>query len=517
MILFYNRQRRAFLWAILFCPFLFYFYIVHTESPQPDVPYRAAGRAATAHRHVTLHPHAAAPQVVLDSSAPSRELAHFWKVLLHEMTKNSPGIDPIQLERNAQELEYDPNWPNRTWDRLEIATLPDQELQTISQAHSAFVGGIGRLASLMPYAPNSRGIVMTAGGKYFGIAITSLLMLRHTGTQLPVQLFLDSEADYDADVCERVLPALNASCTVMERLWAVTPTMPPMDKFQFKVFAIIFSTFQEVLFLDADCWSVKPPDSLFTSEPFLSRGMVTWPDFWLSTASPLFYQIAGVHDAPPLTARLSTESGILLYDKARHASTLALAAYYNFYGPSHFYPLLSQGAIGQGDKETFLHAALALDAPFYDVRTHIGVLGRWINGTFESAGMTQADPLADWHLTALPPPEARTGGGGMKSTDTRSEASQGKRFETVHAPVFFIHHNQVKLDIRDLNHSLRNLYRDDEKNGAQRLWGDDDKVKRAAGYDVERVLWEAVLRVDCDATLLGECARLRKWFEGVFR
>lgn len=64
--------------------------------------------------------------------------------------------------------------------------------------------------------------------------------------------------------------------------------------------------------------------------------------------------------------------------------------------------MLSQGAAGEGDKETFRHAALVVKAPFYYVKSRVTVMGRWLNGPWRSAGMKQADPRVDWELFHVP-------------------------------------------------------------------------------------------------------------------
>lgn len=43
--------------------------------------------------------------------------------------------------------------------------------------------------------------------------------------------------------------------------------------------------------------------------------------------------------------------------------------YYQLYGPSIYYPLLSQGTLGQGEKETYVAAAMALNMSFYQIHT----------------------------------------------------------------------------------------------------------------------------------------------------
>ena len=278
---------------------------------------------------------------------------------------------------------------------------------------------------------------MTAGGLYFGVAITSVRMLRRAGSILPVEVFLDSWNDYDISSCERILPALNARCIVMSEVWNKTPKFGKLNKNQYKVFALLFSSFEEVLFLDADAFPAHNPDVLFDVEPFKSTGLITWPDFWVSTTSHYFYEIAGI-ETPSLDTRRSSESGIMLYNKRRHANSLLLATYYNYYGPAHYYSLLSQGAAGEGDKETFLHAAMALGEPFYAVHNRVRVIGDKLNGTWQTAGMTQSDPVEDWA-------QART---------ASLDPDTVEKKEVEEPRPLFIHNNIVKLDVNHLFASI---------------------------------------------------------------
>jgi len=490
-----TRSRRPH-WALLVVPFLLFLYLGLGRLPT-SLDLSINTNAVRAHGNATR----------TKGADPSVELVHFWARLLESMTRAGPQTPPVIVHNGVGDDVIDPN-KNRKRIRPDRIKLPASSVDSMQRSHAEFVALTRELAPDLPYRKRSRGIVMTAGGEYVGIAVTSLLMLRRAGSKLPVQLFLDSASDYDEDVCENIMPALGAECMIMEKLWKTTPELPKLKKYQFKVFALLFSTFQEILFLDADCWPVRKPDYLFTAEPYRSHGLVTWPDFWLSTASPLFYDITKT-ELPSMDARRSSESGIILYNKAKHARSLLLTTYYNFHGPSHYYPLLSQGATGQGDKETFLHGALVAGAPFYPVSTRIGILGRWVNGSFESAAMKQADPAEDWALARDPRKLA---------VSSRLYGQEDKAPGEPHARWLFVHHNLVKVDIRHLSKSLgEKLFRRDDKGRWQRLWGDDRVLRDMAGYDVERAMWETVLKADCDGTLLVEdCGELRKWFADVF-
>src|SRR5271154_4541367 len=76
-----------------------------------------------------------------------------------------------------------------------------------------------------------------------------------------------------------------------------------------------------------------------------------------------------------------------------------LACYYNYYGPGFYYPMQSQGAPGEGDKETFLWSAVALSAPFYKVKTKVSALGYYTKGgDWRGSAMLQSDPTQDLQL-----------------------------------------------------------------------------------------------------------------------
>jgi len=241
----------------------------------------------------------------------------------------------------------------------------------------------------------TRGIVTTAGGDYFSVALVSLRMMRRRGTNLPVEIFISRRAEYEAYTCEIVLPTLNARCIVLEDILQSAHvnqgSKPIVDisSYQYKVFAILFSSFSEVLFLDADNFPLIDIAPLFTTfPPFKRLGMVVWPDLWITSISPVFNLVSSTIPIPR-NVRASTEAGQIIFNKNKHFLTILMAVYYNYYGPDWYYGLLCQSGIGWGDKETFVAAALAVDSGsrpprdyhlngselFFDVREDAKVLG----------------------------------------------------------------------------------------------------------------------------------------------
>jgi alpha 1,2-mannosyltransferase len=236
-----------------------------------------------------------------------------------------------------------------------------------------------------------------------------------------------------------------------------------------------FSSFEELILLDADAFPVRNPDNLLDLEPYKSDGLVMWPDFWVSTASHHYYDIAG-SAVPPLDFRRASESGIILYSKRLHAEGLLLATYHNYFGPDFYCPLLSQGGPGEGEKETFIHAALAMNEPFYAVHTPVLSVGSWINGTWFIAGMKQRDPVEDYGLQH--PLEATKAG----SHDEEKPAS---------AKPLFLHNNMVKLAVGHLVNDYEKWR--NETGHRVRLWGPEADQVKEFGYDVEHALWNEML------------------------
>ncbi|KAK1974918.1 alpha-1,2-mannosyltransferase [Colletotrichum cereale] len=508
-VLFPAKRRRP-LWLYLVPPVLGLLLLAHIHSfhiPSTLLPYKADSPTHSDDRHHE-HPSAA-------SHLGSKPVQVFWESLQTALYAAEPALpSPLRATvgppLSGGELDASPSSQAVTNDtpRRNLIALDDASLESLAAQHAAFVSAIrSTLSEKLPYWNGTRGVVMTAGGGYLGTALTSILMLRRSGSRLPVHLFLDTRAERAAaaNFCDGILRRMAVECLVVEDLLLASNTNATVRHYQYKVLSILLSPFQQTLYLDADAWPVHDPEPLFTSEPFASHGLVTWPDFWLETASPDYYRIANATIPPPRPlARRSSESGILLYDKATHADDLLLATYYNWFGPDCFYPLLSQGAPGEGDKETFLHAASALAQPFWDVRTPVTVLGRWINGSFETATMRQADPAEDFRLF-----NATAG-----RDHAREDPDESRRRA---AKTFFIHHNLFKLDVAAVGAASDPMFRLDEEGRAGRL-----------GFDVERRMWDVVLAAKAcgsasqvrdgaenDADDEG-CGRLVGWYETVF-
>ncbi|KAJ6177997.1 hypothetical protein N7519_008458 [Penicillium mononematosum] len=390
-------------------------------------------------RHLEAYlPNLSSPQAITDLTPSHRQ---FWREFHALLEKYAPDTEPIiEYEKASTEGFNARNAPPRP----DTLYIPEEDVTTMKEAHTGFVNTIANSPPDLPYLPGTKGIVSTAGGTYLPVLVISLRMLRRTGSTLPMEVFLSDEDEYEEYICDIVLPSLDARC--------ITQTPSPLQK----------------------------PEHLFTTEPFLSKRMLTWPDFWASSVSPLFYDIAN-YPPPPMDLRQSTESGEVLLSKRSHLRTLLLTTYYNYHGSSHYYPLLSQGAAGEGDKETFVAAATAMQESFYQVSESICALGHETRSGLAGSAMAQFDPAQDFAST--------------------SRGIWRVRGDDAPAPdVFFIHANFPKFNPATVFeiHEVNPTYTDEGE--YTRAWTLPVDVVRGFNgrVDVEKGFWEEILWTACE-------------------
>lgn len=345
-------------------------------------------------------------------------------------------------------------------ERRNITYLSAADIQASKDAHSKVVHLLPQFADIVTYEKKTKGIVYVGGGRFTPMSLVSTLMLRRTGSKLPVEVFLPGEEDYDEYTCEVIFKDLNARCMVISRFTEV-----PVGKYQYKAFAILLSSFEDVIFLDADSFPVADPSKLLREEPYTITGLVTWPDFWISSATPLFYDVTN-QPIPDLHEHASSESGQILVSKRKHGQSLLLALYYNLHGPEFYYKLLSQKAAGEGDKETWIAAATALNQTYYQVREGTQAVGRHLNDTWRYGGMLQYNPSDDY----------------KRQLKNKVEFRESEN----PTPAFF-HLNGAKPNPQDW---LNNQH-------GKRLWGPLSETMRRFGRDLEAEIWEEIIFMAC--------------------
>jgi len=205
-------------------------------------------------------------------------LITFWAKLSAALQEAAPKCtlptDPIEAPINnfasvGKKFNYRPD----------LLVLPQEDVDDLRAAHAKYVGQIQELAPQLPFTKGTKGIVTTAAGEFMPPLVVSLRMLRRTGSKLPVEVFMENSTVYEPEICESILPKLNATCRVMSEILDTIPQKVEISKYQLKAFAMLFSSFDEMLLLDADNIAIEAPESLMAEEPSVGRGFVSWPDY----------------------------------------------------------------------------------------------------------------------------------------------------------------------------------------------------------------------------------------------
>ena len=451
------------------------------------------------------------------TTSNSMTTAHtFWKGIFDTFDKYKMdlGQDPENAVSYVDKLKQKQGPLNKEV-LLSKAVVSSELMKHLKEKHS---GVVEDLPSVMPgsvYNKGSKGVVIIGGGKFSWLAYLALVQLRNVGSKLPVEIVMPSRADYEKELefCENTLPEMQASCVVLpDVLGEAVMKNRKFASYQFKALALVVTSFEHILLLDSDNMIVSNPDEIFESKLYHQYGMITWPDYWKRTISPLFYDVAEIevnenkrvrynrfplynapnvrsniytdqereevpfHDLQGSIAELSTESGQLIINKHTHGKTILLALYYNFYGPNLFYKLFSLGEQGEGDKDTFVAAAVVTRQDYYQVKSFIKTFGYAdSDDKFQGVSMGQRNPLIDRkhyedHVLALLEKDS------FKSLSIADQIEQMKKFENEDfdqhnsIPLFTVHCNYPKLDPK-LYMSRDDLYDEKEKKLKYRLYG----------------------------------------------
>lgn len=400
--------------------------------------------------------------------------------------------------------------------------LSDKEFNDLKASHDYVIDKLPQQAPLGLYSGD--GIVYVGGGKFNWLTLLSIRALRAEGCLLPIEILIPTIDEYELELCSRVFPAMNARCIYLPMQFRgeqLSATKLEFSGYQYKCLAILLSSFENVLLLDSDNVAAYAPDHLFNKEPFVSTGLIVWPDFWKRSTSPDYFKIANVKlsqtellprydevygeyhpqtyqepldlDNTPLHERVgaipepSSESGQLMISKKTHMKELLLALYYNYYGPSHYYPLFSQGAQGEGDKETFLAATIVTKGSYYQVGKFLDALGNVRKDAFNGNGMGQFDPVEDlaWQ---------------RKKEKLRTEFSGDVYYEEVKKlqkpKMLFVHANVPKLNPWSMKNEHDTV---DEDGNRYRLYGLG--MRERTGADFEGIVWGHMDTLLCELNL----------------
>lgn len=205
---------------------------------------------------------------------------------------------------------------------------------------------------------HGKGIVICAGGAaYLTCAWINITMLRMNGCTLPIEVWYNTNELNDEVIA--ALAELGVKCENISKY-----TDSDIQDIAIKPFAILHSSFREVMFLDADNNCMADPTYLFDSEQYRLYGTIFWPDFWTTEHTNPIWEITGSADFDSI----EQESGQIVINKEMCWKELNLCLYFNL-NREYYYEMLL------GDKDTFKFAWLALGTKYNMIETHVGFCG----------------------------------------------------------------------------------------------------------------------------------------------
>lgn len=253
----------------------------------------------------------------------------------------------------------------------------DEVSLTVESAAAAFEAA----ARAEPVAPalSGTGIVMCAGGPFVPSAYVGVRLLRRFGVTLPIEIW-HAGPDEIPDWGRRALEPWDV------RLRDVMPFCPDQTLAQLrgwpiKPAALLHSAFRHVLFLDADCFTLRNPEFLFDSAEYRDTGALFWPDNKHHKMTPegTIWALTGLD----YRGDTEFETGIVALDRQRCWRELSLTQWMNANSGFWYDHVM-------GDKDTFYLSWRKLASPFFlapPCRRYGAVMTRhfWSDG----------EPLAD--------------------------------------------------------------------------------------------------------------------------
>ncbi|GFF90975.1 hypothetical protein IFM53868_06348 [Aspergillus udagawae] len=206
-----------------------------------------------------------------------------------------------------------------------------------------------------------RGIVITAGNNQAPYLLTSIPSIRWLGCDLPIEIMYLGDADlspsFQADL--ESLPGV----TIRDLSLMVNDDGWKLAGWAAKPFSILFSSFREVMLVDADALFFVDPEVLFDDASYQDTGTLFFRDRLFMPESKKEW-LNKILPHPPSSkvkeSRFWTgesghmqESGVVLVDKWRHFVALLMVAKLN--GPDRDTRDGKQGVYEMvyGDKETY--------------------------------------------------------------------------------------------------------------------------------------------------------------------
>ncbi|KAG0001506.1 hypothetical protein BGZ80_002107 [Entomortierella chlamydospora] len=227
-----------------------------------------------------------------------------------------------------------------------------------------------------------KGFVFCAGNRQFEFLVTSIQALRsRLKSELPIQVFHMGENDLSSSR-QKYLKDMTFGIEIVDVTQILDDSYIRLGGWSIKPFAMLASTFEEVMFIDADAYFLQDPAILFEDPGYLATGALFFFDRTLfpdqKGGSDWIKSFLPIMSSFPPTSRLfnyltmhEQESGVVLINKKTRFPGLISICKMNDKWERDLYSY----RVFYGDKETFWIGFEMVQEPYAFMRNYAGAIG----------------------------------------------------------------------------------------------------------------------------------------------
>ncbi|KAF9964417.1 hypothetical protein BGZ70_006482 [Mortierella alpina] len=227
-----------------------------------------------------------------------------------------------------------------------------------------------------------RGLVFCAGNGQFEFVITAIQAVRNRlKSTLPIQVFHMGEGDLSKERQE-YLKNMASDIEIVDVTKILDNDYMRLGGWAIKPFAMLASTFEEVMFVDADAYFLQDPTVLFDDPGYKATGALFFFDRtlfadqprapnWIKSMLPIMSSFPPKSRLFNLLSAHEQESGVVLINKKKRFLGMLATCKMN----GKWERDLVSYKVFHGDKETFWVGFEMIQDPYAFMRNYGGVIG----------------------------------------------------------------------------------------------------------------------------------------------
>ncbi|KAG0001229.1 hypothetical protein BGZ65_003686 [Modicella reniformis] len=227
-----------------------------------------------------------------------------------------------------------------------------------------------------------RGIVFCVGNPQFEFVITAIQAIRNRlKSTLPIQIFHMGDNDLSQER-QNYLRELTTGIEVLDVTQILDDDHMRLGGWAIKPFAMLASSFEEVMFIDADAYFLQDPAVLFEDPGYQATGALffydrtLFPEWregseWIKSMLPIMSSFPPESRMFNLLSAHEQESGVVLINKKTRFPAMMAVCKMNGKWERELYSY----KVFHGDKETFWVGFEMVQEPYAFMRNYGGAIG----------------------------------------------------------------------------------------------------------------------------------------------